>query len=212
MAKLLIESGADVNARMLGSLDWTPVGEAARFGLVNTLNRLLDHGASINSRTRNGATPLHLAVDYKNFQAAETLVNRGADVNALTEEGVTPLQLFANGSRDERGAEWSGGQAAALLKLLLAKGADVNAKNRGGATALHYAVLQNNLRTARILTDNGANANAMELPDRQYYGRELHHEGSEMTLQQRIRDTLESSWWKQGLPRLSNNLNSGVAD
>ena len=211
MAKLLIDSGADVNAHMLGALDWTPVGEAARFGLVNTINRLLDHGARINERTRSGVTPLHLAIDYKHFRAAETLVNRGADVNATTEEGVTPLQLFANASRDERSAVWSDSQAATLLTLLLTKGADINAKNRDGATALHYAVLQNNLRTASILIDNGANPNAMELADRQYYGRELHHEGSEMTLQQRIRDTLESAWWKQGLPSLSN-LNNGVSD
>ena len=211
MAKLLIESGADVNSHMLGSLDWTPVGEAARFGLGDTVARLLDHGARINQRTHSGVTPLHLAIDYKNYQVAETLVSRGADVNAVTEEGVTPLQLLANGSRDERSADWSGTRPAALLTLLLTKGADVNATNRDGATALHYAVLQNNLRTAGVLIDYGANPNAMELAGRQYYGRVLHHEGSEMTLQQRIRDTLGSSWWKRGLPRLSN-INSGVAE
>ena len=211
LAELLIDSGADVNAHILGSLDWTPVGEAARFGLINTIRRLIDHGARINERTRSGVTPLHLAIDYKHFLAAETFLHNGADVNATTKAGVTPLQLFANASRDERSPAWNDSEAAALLTVLLSNGAEVNAKNQVGATALHYAVLQNNLRTASILIDNGANTNAMELADRQYYGKALHHEGSEMTLQRRIRDTFESSWWKQGLPRLSN-LNSSIND
>ncbi len=197
MAKLLIEAGADVNANMLGTQFWTPLETATRFGLVNTINRLLDHGANINSTTFSGATPLHLALDYNQFQAAETLLIRGADVNVMTEKGSTPLQVFSTGLRDERSDGWSTSQTKALLKLLLAKGADVTTKNEEGLTALHYAVLRNNLRTAQILVENGANANVMELPDRHYYERELHHEGSKMTLLQRMNETLDSVWWKQ---------------
>jgi hypothetical protein len=63
---------------------------------------------------------------------------------------------------------------------------------------LHYAVLKNNLMTAQMLIENGANAETMELPDRHYYGRELHHEGSVMLLRQPIQETLDSAWWKQG--------------
>ena len=204
IAKALIESGAEVNATMLGPLGWTPIGEAARFGLVDTINELLDHGARIDSRTRSGAMPLHLAIEFKQYRAAETLLRNGADVNAITADGSTPLQLFANNSRDERGAAWDDSQDAVLLEMLLAKGANVNAKADGGSTALHYAVLRNNLRTARILTENGADPDVMELPDRQYYGSTFHHEGSEMTLQQRISDTLQSSWWTQGVQRIPN--------
>jgi len=198
-AKFLIEQGADVNARISGSLGWTPLEEAARFGLVDTITLLLEHGADINSRTRTGVTPLHLAVDYKKWAAAELLLTRGANVNAQDSSGITPLHLFARGSRDERYQRWGGSQAEDLLIQLLAKGADISARDIMGATPLHYAVVRNNLRTAETLIANGADATVIELSNLHFHGEHFHHTGAQMTLQQRINDTLESVWWQDGV-------------
>ncbi len=198
VAKLLIEQGADVNARIFGPLGWTPLEEAARFGLLDTITLLLEQGTDINSRTRTGVTPLHLAVDYKKWAVAELLVTRGANVNAKDNNGITPLHLFARGSRDERHQGWVGSQTESLLKQLLGKGVDIGALDDSGATPLHFAVVRNNLRTAKILIANGANAAAMELSNLHFHGEDFHHTGSQMTLQQRINDTLESVWWKDG--------------
>ncbi len=198
-AKLLIEQGANVNARIRGPLGWAPIEEAARFGLVDTISLLLKHGADINSRTRTDVTPLHLAVDYKKWAAAELLVTRGANVNARDNSGVTPLHLFARGSRDERSPKWVGSQTDNLLTQLLEKGADISASDGQGATPLHFAVVRNNLRTAKILIANGADAAAMELSNLHFHGENFHHTGTEMTLQQRINDTLESVWWQDGV-------------
>ena len=56
------------------------------------------------------------------------------DINTPNEQGNTPLHLvFINFSK---GAE----QAAILAKILISKGADLNAKNKSKLTVLHLAV------------------------------------------------------------------------
>ncbi len=199
MAGLLVRKGANVNIRMLQAVDWSPIEATARFGQINILGMLLDHGADINSRAFNGATPLHLAIKHKKFDVTEMLVNRGADVNLKTNDGITPLHLLSNMLRDERANLWIGSKEKDVLRLLITNGADVNAIDNSGATALHYSVLKNNLRTSHILVQNGANAELMELRDTHYYGTRPHHSGSNMTLDQRIDKTLESSWWRKVL-------------
>ncbi|MFZ2449988.1 MAG: ankyrin repeat domain-containing protein [Methylovulum miyakonense] len=51
---------------------------------------------------------------------------------------------------------------AALVRQLLSDGADINAMDEGGWDALHRAVRQGNVETARILLDHGANPNTRE--------------------------------------------------
>ena len=49
---------------------------------------------------------------------------------------------------------------AAVAEALIAKGADVNAKNRGGLTALSFALMWNRIDVAQVLLDRGADPNA----------------------------------------------------
>ncbi|WP_254230072.1 ankyrin repeat domain-containing protein [Wolbachia pipientis] len=51
---------------------------------------------------------------------------------------------------------------AKTVRLLVEKGADVNAKDVGGYTALHLAVAEKRLETVRELIQSGANVNAEE--------------------------------------------------
>ncbi len=198
MAKFLIEQGANVDARILGAFDWSAIEAAARFGLLATLELLLEKDANINSRTFKDETPLHLAIDYKNYRAAELLIDSGADVNAITNNGSTALHLFSKLSRDERSDTWQLSSESSLLKAIIENQDNLGAKDVNGGSVLQYAVLKNNLRTAQALIDIGADASAMELPNVHFIGDQFHHKGSEMTLRQRMDDTFASPWWTQG--------------
>ena len=50
-------------------------------------------------------------------------------------------------------------------KLLIAKGADVNAANNDGANALIWASARGDIQTAELLIENGADVNATKKDD-----------------------------------------------
>jgi ankyrin repeat protein len=75
LAAILIDHGADVNARQ--ESDVTPLHEAAATGQVELMKLLLTHGADVNAKTRDGKTALQLAEDGKQAEAARLLKERG---------------------------------------------------------------------------------------------------------------------------------------
>ena len=104
---MLIERGADVNfqARVRISvifiLLFSPVFEAlyfrpslqnhiqplhvaSKWGKSNMVVLLLDHGAQLESHTRDGLTPLHCAARSGQDQVVDLLLERGADVQSKT--------------------------------------------------------------------------------------------------------------------------------
>lgn len=94
IAKLLLEGGADIEAKCEGSGD-TPLHYAVRRN-KELVRFLLSQGANINEQGEGGATPLHVAVfgightyDYKMVQL---LLQNGADIETPDSLGRTPLQ------------------------------------------------------------------------------------------------------------------------
>lgn len=137
IVRLLLERGADPRAaNVFGS---TSLVTAAAYGDVETVRLLLDAGAEVSTANQAGFTPLLEAIGGKNLAVAELLMQRGADVNAATaccdkvragriELGkLTPLMLAAPfGLRD-------------LTRMLLERGADVEARDVRGMTPLMLA-------------------------------------------------------------------------
>ena len=67
---------------------------AAAFGNLGELRALLkDNPALVFSRDNFGNTPLHVAVDRDQKDAAELLLINKADINARDKSGQTPLHV-----------------------------------------------------------------------------------------------------------------------
>lgn len=89
-----------------------------------------------------GTTPLVRASKAGDLPVMKLLVEHGANPNLPTETGITPLMAATgNGSSsiDTRGRYKTEEQALEAVELLLASGAGINLRDRGGQTALHGA-------------------------------------------------------------------------
>lgn len=90
--KLLIDNGADVNARSADDIySVMPIHCAAAVGNVEIIILLLDNGADINSISALKFTPLHFAVLRNRPAAVKILLERGANADLTDENGVKPL-------------------------------------------------------------------------------------------------------------------------
>lgn len=150
---------------------------AARAGRVERVSALLQEGASVNSRDRNGDSPLNMAAAKGNAALVEVLLKAGADVNLANLSGVTPLmgaafsanpdifrQLLAAGAKSEpldRVKKNAATYAAAhgctsCLGELLRAGTAVNAPLENQLTLLMWAAAYGHEATVRFLLEQGA--------------------------------------------------------
>ena len=95
--ELLIEHGADVN-KAAGVGGMTPLHMSARRGTVGIAEALVDAGADIEARDKNGETPLRRAVNCDRAQIVSLLLRRGADARSTDRHGRTPIDA----ARSER--------------------------------------------------------------------------------------------------------------
>jgi ankyrin repeat protein len=118
-ADALLKAGAKVTTP--NALGMTPVYTAAEHGNTAMLRRLLDAGASLTTTDAGGDTLLMAAIRAGNPAAVQLLLERGAAVNAADPQySYTPLMLAA------------GRNDATIMKLLVAKGATIDAATRVG--------------------------------------------------------------------------------
>lgn len=176
--QLLLGPGkADVNFRFGPHLDRSPLTTTAS----PTIAALLcDAGADVNlSSPTTGYTPLCTAVEEGNVPLTKLLLERGASVHHRTGAGLTPLLLAATTNfsllRSDRGSSGSGGggnasggSVSSIVRMLVERGADVNAAiPRCGTTPLMGACANGDTGTARYLLRHGAdralfNANGLD--------------------------------------------------
>lgn len=90
IARLLLESGADVTARTTNALDNQPLHAAAAgeiTGRVECVRMLLDASAPVNERQAGGSTPLMSAAQNGDGPVLHLLLERGADPSLKDDEG-----------------------------------------------------------------------------------------------------------------------------
>jgi ankyrin repeat protein len=91
--RLLVEHGADLEARAAAFGDVTPLHSACASGERESARILLEHGADPNVRQQGGFTPLHAAAQNGDQELAQMLLARGADPELATDDGRRPRDL-----------------------------------------------------------------------------------------------------------------------
>ena len=84
-----LQGGADINGIDPAS-GQTPLVWAALVGQLEAVDWLLQNGAAVNGRTKNGGTPLHAAAFLGRVEVAKLLLQYGADPEAKNNNGDTP--------------------------------------------------------------------------------------------------------------------------
>jgi ankyrin repeat protein len=144
--QLLLARGADVNEQ--DDYGRTPLMYAAADTGIETFRFLLDHGANVNIRDKDGPVLLQV-LEGGNFDIVRLLLQHGADVHLSYEDGKTPLMQIAQMGDEE------------FARELLRRGADINARDKEGKTALHYAARDCDLIVGFLLK-NGAKVNVRD--------------------------------------------------
>lgn len=155
----------------------TPLHIAAERGNIDAVNLLVQYGAKIDAKDRNGDTPLHRAV-YRgnvNEEMIELLFEKGVDLDARNRFGRTPafvaatlgyfrllkkfLELRASGRSREAfgmtclhaacGQSFTGAQKDVhdMIALLISNGGNLEARDQSGRTPLHCATASGNRAT-----------------------------------------------------------------
>jgi ankyrin repeat protein len=144
IAQMALERGANPNARLA---DNTPGRGLSDFP---------------DSILRAGVTPFFRAAKTGDVKGMRLLLEHGADPTIPTADGNTPL-MAASGFGWKYGDSQIPEQAALeAVKLCVELGADVNATNTSGETALHGAALRGADQIARYLVDKGARLDAKD--------------------------------------------------
>lgn len=151
--KLLLEKGANVNARICGKAS-TPTeckGDSTETRTIFTMQWLYE----------DGATPFLRAAQSGDVTLMKLLLDHGADPKINTSQGVTPLAVAAGiGWVEGVTYEWSPEENLEAVKLCLDLGIDPNAADDMGRTSLHGAAHKGRVKVIQMLVDAGANLDA----------------------------------------------------
>lgn len=154
MVALLLDGGADVNAReACGAtpLHWAVSVE--NMGRESVVELLLDRGAEIDTpRKQDGETALKMAINKGDMRMFEILLERGAGIEVRGRLNETPLMTAAaHGMMN-------------MVRILLGMGAKVGCRNDYGETALHLTAGADSGEMLRVIL----NAWDMSAEDKEY--------------------------------------------
>ena len=184
LASILLDAGADPNASDAGYTALHVISQVRKPGLgdndpspqgsgnLNSLDfvrKIARKDANLNARMTKrvnfamtainvlGATPFFLAARGGDAELMRLLASLGADPNLTNSEGTTPLIASAGlGTRSP--GEDSGTESEVLeaVQVALDLGADINAVNLNGETAMHGAAYKNLPAVVELLAAKGA--------------------------------------------------------
>jgi serine/threonine protein kinase/ankyrin repeat protein len=138
--KVLLDQGANVNAKGNNDYDLTALIAAVGGHHIDTMRLLLERGADVNAMGHNGRTALWLAAKKGYSDIIELLLDAGANVNQSDRSGRTALmEATQEGHRD-------------AVKLLLDRGANAHATDMDGKSALVIAETRGDTELIQLLS------------------------------------------------------------
>ena len=139
----LIENGAEVNAFTRRD-NCTPLMLACKYGHLNAVTSLIEHGAEVNLQDAFGNTAVYYALNYSDGSPevlSRLMRDRAAVNNACRRDNCTPLMMACQYGHMN------------AVTFLIEHGANMDLQDEDGNTALHYAV---NAGAVDTLLDLGA--------------------------------------------------------
>jgi len=115
-----------------------PIGVITE-GHLKAAALLLEHGADVNTKAKDGSTALIVATKLHKKDLVDLLLNKGAEANIANQQGSTALIVAASKGYGE------------LICPLLRKGADKETKDKEGNTASYYADKNGYRETTELL-------------------------------------------------------------
>lgn len=150
---LLLEKGADPNIKCYVWGSPLTLAAGSTLSSIPITEMLLNAGANVNDKVDPGSTPLKQALHADNYELVSILIRRGANIND-SYNGETPLMVAARSLKPM------------FVKLLIEKGALVDARDRSGQTALLHTIAGNRtskdervLEIVNLLIEAGAHVN-----------------------------------------------------
>lgn len=153
--KKLIEYGGRLD--ILDSEGFSIMYYPIKFNYQEIIDILLEYdkktvGISlVNIKDVRGAVPIFYAIRYKNRYALQELLSNGADANYKNNENMNALHLAVL-KKD-----------ITMVKMLIKYIKNIDSRTNAGSTALHYACNFQLLDIVKILLDNGASQDIIEL-------------------------------------------------
>lgn len=166
---------------------YSSVFSASQHGDVDGVREILNLGINVNSVdfvytafdfSLKGQTALHIATRAGHKEVVQLLIDEGAIINFLDMNRMTPLDLSIISDREitdillKAGAKTREEVNAffdttkqlqlAAVENSITTGADVNAMDSEGSTALHYVASEGSLEIAELLISKGANVDSMD--------------------------------------------------
>ena len=197
VARYLVEKGADINkANEKGwtplylavkhrNLETGTIPVPNQNQAFDFVKLLLDRDVDVNARVKfnteirngqratwfeeEGATPFMRAALCGDIEVMRMLLAKGADPKINTKDGTTALMAASGVGYTEGFIQYrSREDSIAAVKLLLELGADVNAKNDSGLTALHGAAHRAALDEIKLLVEHGADLTIETKPETKF--------------------------------------------
>jgi len=153
IGKLLIENGARIEAK--NSIQETPLHVAAWKGNIGFVKLLVENNADIYAENNIDQTPCELAIDENHIEVVEYFLHNGFKIN--TEMSNYENMLFFSAAKGKLD----------VLKLLANK-INFNHKDMFRRTALHYATINNQVKTVKYLLSKNVNKKIKDIKDKNH--------------------------------------------